>query len=488
MRILSRLGTVAAIVVAVVATIWLVRAFESRNLPELRLWHQASLVNEFSVDDYPDGLSLDAYFELEGRLMQELETIVVAQIPVANRRLFSRYTDTSPINPENLPRNWNRSFQLSVDAPRGGILLLHGASDSPYSMRAVAEVFHGQDFHVLALRLPGHGTVPAGLKAVTAGDWMAITRLGVSWLRDQLPDSAPLYLSGYSTGATLAVDYALDALVDPQLEIPNRLFLFSPAIGISRFAAFARWDVAISKIPYFEKFAWGDIYPEYDPFKYNSFAKNAGDIVYTLTVAVGKKILTLLKGGQWQRLPPILSFHSLIDSTVSTTSLVTALYDRLDSDGHELVLFDLNRDSETIEFVKPSQLTYLQSEGDRANLPYRFTLVTNRDTDSKDVVARTRCAPKGCWSSEDLHLTWPQNVYSLSHVAIPFAPTDPMYGIDATTAYVENMRLGALQPRGERQVLLVPVEQLTRLRYNPFFSYLERRVIEFCTDCDRDSK
>ena len=484
MRALSRLAGVVAVIIAVIATIWLVRAFESRNLPELRLWHQASLDNEFSVDDYPDGLSLKAYLEFEERLMQELETKVVAQVPQANRKFLSRYTETSPINPENLPRNWNRSFQLSVDQPRGGILLLHGASDSPYSMRAVAEVFHGQGFHVLVLRLPGHGTVPAGLKAVTAGDWMAITRLGVRWVRERLPDSVPLYLGGYSTGATLTVNYTLDALIEPQLEVPERLFLFSPEIGISRFAAFAHLDVALSNIAYFEKFAWGNISPEYDPFKYNSFAKNAGDIVYTLTVAVGKKIVTLLKDGQWRHLPPILTFHSLIDSTVSTRSLVTALYDRLDSDGHELVLFDLNRDSETIEFVRPGQLNYLQTAGDRENLPYRLTLVTNRDADSQDVVARTRCAPKACWSSEELNLAWPQNVYSLSHVAIPFAPNDPMYGIDATTAYVENMRLGALQPRGERQVLLVPVEQLTRLRYNPFFNYLERRVIEFCTDCD----
>ncbi len=486
MRILSRLASLVAIIIAVIATIWLARAFESRNMPELKLWHQASLENEFTVDDYPDGLSLEAYFELEGRLIEELQTKVIAQVPPANRKLFSRYSDTSPINPQNLPRNWNRSFQLSVDEPRGGILLLHGASDSPYSMRAVAEVFHGTGLHVLALRLPGHGTVPAGLKDATAEDWIAITQLGVSWLRERLPDSAPLYLGGYSTGATLVVDYTLDALVDPQLEIPDRTFLFSPAIGISQFAAFAHWDVALSNIPYFEKFAWGNIHPEYDPFKYNSFAKNAGDIVYTLTISVGKKIVRLLRNGQWRRLPPTLTFHSLIDSTVSTTSLVTALYDRLDSDGHELVLFDLNRDSETIEFVKPSQLTYLQTAGDREDLPYRLTLVTNRDADSKDVVARTRCAPKACWSSEDLNLTWPQNVYSLSHVAIPFAPTDPMYGSDATTAYVENMRLGTLQPRGERQVLLVPVEQLTRLRYNPFFSYLEQRVIEFCTDCTHD--
>ena len=67
MRMMSRLAGLAAIIIAVIATIWLVRAFESRNMPELRLWHQVSLDNEFSVDDYPDGLSLKAYLELEQR-------------------------------------------------------------------------------------------------------------------------------------------------------------------------------------------------------------------------------------------------------------------------------------------------------------------------------------------------------------------------------------------------------------------------------------
>jgi hypothetical protein len=36
--------------------------------------------------------------------------------------------------------------------------------------------------------------------------------------------------------------------------------------------------------------------------------------------------------------------------------------------------------------------------------------------------------------------------------------------------------LGALEPRGERQLLVVPVEQFMRLTYNPFYSYLESRA------------
>jgi hypothetical protein len=42
--------------------------------------------------------------------------------------------------------------------------------------------------------------------------------------------------------------------------------------------------------------------------------------------------------------------------------------------------------------------------------------------------------------------------------------------------------MGALQPRGETHLLIAPVGQLMRLRHNPFFAYVERRVIEVVSD------
>ena len=36
-----------------------------------------------------------------------------------------------------------------------------------------------------------------------------------------------------------------------------------------------------------------------------------------------------------------------------------------------------------------------------------------------------------------------------------------------------------MAPRGERFIMRVPAGQFTRLRYNPFFDYLEKRVIAF---------
>ena len=73
---------------------------------------------------------------------------------------------------------------------------------------------------------------------------------------------------------------------------------------------------------------------------------------------------------------------------------------------------------------------------------------------------------------------WPRGVYSLSHVAVPFAPDDPVYGSsgDARKNDYDGLPLGALQPRGETRVLTVPLSELMRLRHNPFYAYVEQRV------------
>jgi hypothetical protein len=74
-------------------------------------------------------------------------------------------------------------------------------------------------------------------------------------------------------------------------------------------------------------------------------------------------------------------------------------------------------------------------------------------------------------------MDWPDKVFSLSHVAIPFPPDDPIYGkADSGGAY--GLPIGSLEPRGERHLLLVPADLLLRLRHNPFFPYVEERLIE----------
>ena len=50
---------------------------------------------------------------------------------------------------------------------------MHGMSDSPYSLRALGQRFHREGYHVVGLRLPGHGTVPSGLLKTTWKDMAA---------------------------------------------------------------------------------------------------------------------------------------------------------------------------------------------------------------------------------------------------------------------------------------------------------------------------
>jgi hypothetical protein len=70
-------------------------------------------------------------------------------------------------------------------------------------------------------------------------------------------------------------------------------------------------------------------------------------------------------------------------------------------------------------------------------------------------------------------------VFSLSHVAIPFPMSDPVYGREEGAAIPQLIRLGLLSPHGEKSVLSVPSDTLTRLTCNPFFSYMDGRIGEW---------
>jgi hypothetical protein len=80
-----------------------------------------------------------------------------------------------------------------------------------------------------------------------------------------------------------------------------------------------------------------------------------------------------------------------------------------------------------------------------------------------------------------LDLAWPRDIYSLSHVAIPFPMSDPVYGREEVGAGPATIRLGVLSPRGERAVLSVPSDTLMRLTCNPFFPYLSARTAAWVT-------
>ena len=79
-------------------------------------------------------------------------------------------------------------------------------------------------------------------------------------------------------------------------------------------------------------------------------------------------------------------------------------------------------------------------------------------------------------TEEPLGLSWPDAMYSLSHIALPFPEDDPIYGGAGTGRESGSVSLGRLSPRGEKGALIVPADVLTRVSWNPFFPYLSKRV------------
>ncbi len=470
------------IVAVIVASIVLVRAFDSRRLPELQPWHKISLDSEFTESSSDQIESLGDYLELEERVFQEMDTSIYKDAEPESQFVFSRYTPNSPVDPEQFSPNWNRSFELIPANPKGGVLMIHGLTDSPYSMRHLARVFEEQGYYVLALRMPGHGTIPSGLLTARWEDWMAATYLGARHVREKIGKDLPFFMVGYSNGGALAVKYIMESLQDETKPMPDRVILLSPMLGVTFFARFSTWHKILSWIPYFEKFKWLDVLPEFDPYKYNSFTKAAGEQSYQLTNAIHKQVGQLVKSGSISGLPPITTFQSLVDATVLTSSIIDNLYSKLSPNKHELILFDVNRVAANRSFFYIEHHDLLLDLRDTIGLPFDVALITNKNIESRDMVLKNIKLNSQDITTEALDLSWPEGVYSLSHVAIPFSPYDLLYGPMGPNDLNNYINIGTFAPRGEKKILIIPTDLLMRLRYNPFFEYMERKIVDIINE------
>jgi len=477
MLLLSLLGALLLAVVLV--------EIELNNRPDLSVWHTTVLDQEFSVDSELENFA--QYLELEERLFEQLDQEIYQKIESRDERAYNRYHQGSRADPGRWPVNWNRSFVLPADKPEFGVLLLHGMSDSPYSLRSVGQLLHERGAYVIGLRIPGHGQAPSGLLHVEWEDMAAAVRLAMIELREK-SDNSSLYIVGYSNGGALAVQYALDSVADRSLTAVDGLILMSPEIGISKLAVLAEWQLRLGSLLGHEKLAWSSLLPEYDPWKYGSFALNAGKEAYRITQQIQRQISVQTKAGTLDRMPPILAFQSVVDATVTAPALVNNLFERLPAvpsqgDGaqqntHQLVLYDINRyaDIEPIMVENPS--AWIKPMRERLNHTFMLTLVSNKDETDESMVAFSRMPGSSAVEACDTDMAWPRGVYSLAHVALPFRPDDPVYGGDEAGPS-PGVRLGNLALRGERKVLRVSASDMLRLRYNPFYSYQEQRILAF---------
>lgn len=462
------------VVLLIVVALLGIRIAGLASLPELEPWHRL-VPQELEVSEL-DESDWQAYLAAEATLFERLRRELIEPVTVSGKAPYSRYASASPVYPGNLARDWNRSFILQPSAPpRGVAVLLHGLTDSPYSLRHIAQHLSEQGLLAVVPRMPGHGTVPAALTAAHWEQWLATTRLAVREARRQVPDG-PLYLVGYSNGGALALRYSLAALEDERLAMPQRLVLISPMIGVTSYARYAGLAALPAVLPAFAKSAWKSILPEFNPFKYNSFPVHAARQTYELTREVQNAFDVAEADGRLARLPPVLALQSLADSTVSTPAVVRQLFARLPANGSELVVFDINRSQAASSLLRTDMSGLLEQLLPPAARDYDLTVVGVAPEQGRAVEAR-RIAPGGQQVQRvPLGVDYPAQLFSLSHVALPFPPSDPLYGSDPAAGEDYGVALGTLAPRGERGVLVVGLDSLQRATSNPFYDYLLQRI------------
>lgn len=313
---------------------------------------------------------------------------------------------------------------------RRGILLIHGLSDSPYFMRHLAACFQENGFRVMAVLLPGHGTQPGDLLDVSWKEWARTVAYGTGKLAAEVDE---VYLGGYSAGGVLSIYQSL------QDERVRGLFLFAPALEITRLAAYAFLHKLVSWLIPRQK--WVYVKPDKDIYKYESFAKNAAAQMYALTRALSDQLKL------HELNIPIFCVASVDDKTVNTSATVEFLA-RQFNPSNKLILY----------------------------------------TTDAEKLAQNAPAEKIEWVNS---VVPKQKILSSAHTAILISPEDEHYGIDGDYAncahyYPENMdkyEACSLHPKeyclGEVTDKNLEVGILRRLMYNPNFAALKISLKRF---------
>src|SRR5690606_22434855 len=123
--------------VVVALTLLGVRIYNIQQGPPLAPWH-TYVPHELHAKQL-DQISWQEYIAHEAKLFDEVRVHLEQTIATADQVESNRYFEDASVNPGHFAHDWNRSYILTPAAePVGVAVLLHGLTDSPYSLRHIA--------------------------------------------------------------------------------------------------------------------------------------------------------------------------------------------------------------------------------------------------------------------------------------------------------------------------------------------------------------
>lgn len=440
----------------------------SYRTPELKYWHKSNTFKEkFNFSSYKN---INEYLEDEKSLFDEIYKNLEGVI------------DPDPRYNKSNIKNFNRSsehYPLNGSF-KGVALVVHGLSDSPYHMRHIVKVLLEENYYVLNLRLPGHGTAPGALTDVTWQDWMDAVNFGVEAVTSKLNESTEKKLTfvGFSTGGALLLRYTMNEVIKGGGRIPDKLLLFSPAVSITKQAYFADFHQYVSWFPGLERFRWMDVLQENDPFKYQSFPKNAAYQIYKLAESNKKLTKKISKDNIFkEKFPGIIAFQSPYDATVEYKGLVH-LFNNLNSDKNKLVLFKENTKYNHIfnkEDLYTINTTDFKPDFFKTDLYIVKNIIENESICGlfKVTVNRTKL-PTYSLQEDYPKVHWPERAFAMSHISPQIDINDPYYGKDSNLFPFKTEKyygeLGLLADESGTN--------FERLRFNPFIEIISQIMKE----------
>ena len=215
--------------------------------------------------------------------------------------------------------------------PKIGLLLSHGLSDSPFSMRDPALAMQQACYQVRVILLPGHGTQSADLLETPRQAWRDSFRHAADVFEQQVD---VMFVGGFSTGGALAIEYAWTH--------PNKVagaVLFSPLFKVNSAIDWLSPILATFK-------DWLDNYPSDDFAKYASIPIPAIAEAYKLAKEVRKKVL------KNPRDIPVFIALSEQDKTVDSKVTLEVFNKAMISSKSQMVMYSLDKLSGTSDRLK----------------------------------------------------------------------------------------------------------------------------------------
>lgn len=210
---------------------------------------------------------------------------------------------------QGAPEGWMQDWAASGSGKNAhvGVLLVHGFTGSPASMRPWGEFLHSKGYTVRVPLLPGHGTQPEDLNKVKWQEWPAKVEFELSELRKSCD---VVFLVGLSMGGGTVLNVA--ASINDELA---GLILVNPMIhvkGVPVELAFF-----LSRLQKMRTSVGDDIKrPGITEWGYDALPTRG---VYQLL-----KMLRITRGNLGKITLPVQLFHSVDDHTlpVSNTEII----------------------------------------------------------------------------------------------------------------------------------------------------------------------